>query len=135
MPKTLSIILSAVLAATCGMAYAAQPADSFHVKKGVSCTTCHGEAMKARPTRDTCLKCHGPVEKLASKTEHLNFTSTMKNAKTGQTSEHKALVNPHDSYHFGSTLSCNECHSEHKASRNDCSTCHDTAAWKIKDLH
>ncbi|MDY4164052.1 MAG: cytochrome c3 family protein, partial [Sutterella sp.] len=64
--------------------------------KGVACTACHVEAMKAVPTRDTCLTCHGPVEKLAAKTEHLNFTSRMKNAKTGQTVEHKALVNPHD---------------------------------------
>lgn len=104
------------------------------MNRGVQCTACHGSDMKQVADRQTCLKCHGPVEKLAQKTERLNFMSSMKNSKTGEVAEHKALVNPHDSYHFGTTLSCNECHNEHKASRNDCATCHDTNAWKIREL-
>lgn len=134
MKQTMSMLLAALALCAVGTVSSAQPASSRHMAKGVACTACHGEAMKAVPTRDTCLTCHGPVEKLAAKTEHLNFTSRMKNAKTGQTVEHKALVNPHDSYHFGTTLACCECHSEHKAGRNDCSTCHDTRAWKIRPL-
>lgn len=116
-------------------AEAAPAVQSKHAERGVACTVCHGEKLDVRPTASTCLTCHGPAEALAKKTEHLNFMSKMKNAKTGEVKEHKALVNPHDSYHFGTTLQCSECHSEHKASRNDCSTCHDTDAWKIRRLN
>lgn len=57
----------------------------------------------------------------------------MKNPKTGKVQEHVALINPHDSYHFGRTEDCSDCHREHRASVNDCATCHDTKEWGMPD--
>ena len=131
--KKLSVMLTMVLGLCVGSAYA-MPSMSKHADQQVACTSCHGSDMAAKPTKETCLQCHGSYEDLAKKTEKFNYVSRMKNPKTGEVKEHVARVNPHDSYHFGMDLSCNECHSEHKASRNDCSTCHDTKAWKIPDL-
>ena len=56
-----------------------------------------------------------------------------KDPKTGEVKEHLARINPHDSYHFGKTEDCTDCHREHRPSVNDCATCHDVKAWNMKD--
>ena len=53
------------------------------------------------------------------------------NPKTGKETRHTALINVHDSYHFGRTENCFDCHREHKPSTNQCATCHDIEAWKM----
>ncbi|WP_282197495.1 cytochrome c3 family protein [Turicimonas muris] len=105
---------------------------SKHSARGVQCTVCHqGTEFKPVPTSQ-CVTCHNQ-DALASKTDRLNFISKMKNPKTGEVKEHKALINPHNSYHFGKTEDCSDCHREHRASVNDCGTCHDVKAWGMKD--
>ncbi len=69
--------------------------------------------------------------KWPKKTEFLNFEAKLKNPKTGKEEDHIALVNPHDSYHFGKSESCLDCHREHSPSTNECQTCHDIKAWKM----
>ena len=79
-----------------------------------------------------CQTCHNQ-DQLAQKTDRLNYISRMKNPKTGEVKEHLARINPHDSYHFGKTEDCTDCHREHRPSVNDCATCHDVKAWNMKD--
>jgi len=108
------------------------PSMNKHGDRGVTCQMCHEqEAYKPVPA-EKCRSCHNG-EDLAKRTERLNFTSKMKDAKTGKIKQHLALVNPHDSYHFGKTEDCNDCHRNHKTSVNDCAICHDVKAWGMKD--
>ena len=75
-----------------------------HVDKGMNCTGCHQENPPAKPVvMEKCLSCHGPYDKLASKTD-------------------KGEQNPHGS-HQGD-LSCDSCHHVHKTSELYCSQCH-----------
>ena len=125
-------LLIAALAALSASAFAAgAPQINKHAAKGVACATCHPGNRYGPVADTTCRKCHD-TDKLAQKTARLNFESKMKNAKTGEVKSHTALVNPHDSYHFGKTEDCSDCHRNHRQSVNDCATCHDVEAWGMK---
>ncbi len=79
-----------------------------HVKTGVDCDGCHGEAKVAAGAEvgtAKCLTCHGPYEELAKRTERM-----MSN-------------NPHANSHCGD-LDCNVCHHGHRADENYCGSCH-----------
>lgn len=72
----------------------------------MQCATCHGDGKKIeKPTSDKCIACHGP----------------MNNIKTKENTKNK---NPHQSAHYADTVECSVCHSEHKPSKDLCSTCH-----------
>jgi Zn finger protein HypA/HybF involved in hydrogenase expression len=83
-----------------------------HQEMGFECKTCHVEGMTA-PKDETCLSCHGPLQDLVN--------STSVERKPFDT---KISPNPHDSAHYGTTLSCFACHSEHKEAKIYCNTCH-----------
>lgn len=94
---------------------AAAPAQLQHAGK-VDCAGCHG---KSTPKPDStvenprCLECHGPMEKLAKKSEPKNFPDR----------------NPHKS-HLGD-IACTVCHHEHSASAVYCLDCHRNFKMKI----
>ncbi len=116
----------------CRCRSAQMPQMSKHAQRNIQCTGCHQNGTFAPVPTAQCVTCHNQ-DQLAKSTERLNYTSRMKNPKTGEVKEHIALVNPHDSYHFGRTEDCTDCHREHRASVNDCATCHDVKAWNMKD--
>lgn len=96
-------------------AAAPAPAQSQHAGK-VTCKDCHG---KAAPKLDStvenprCLECHGPMDKLAKKSEPKDFPDR----------------NPHKS-HLGD-IACTVCHHEHSASAVYCLDCHRNFKMKI----
>jgi hypothetical protein len=89
--------------------------DNLHQRAKVDCAGCHG---KDAPVSDStveserCLKCHGPVEKLAAKTANKEFPKR----------------NAHAS-HYGSDIACTTCHHAHEASVVMCADCH--KLWKL----
>lgn len=90
--------------------------DNLHAKANIGCAGCHGKALpKADDTVENtrCLVCHGPMEKLAMKTEPKDFKDR----------------NPHKS-HLGD-IACTVCHSGHKASKVYCLDCHKKFDMKI----
>lgn len=125
-------VLSLIAVFGLSISYAQTPSMSKHAQRGVQCTACHDGSSFKPASASKCIVCH-KQDSLAKKTERLNFISKMKNQKTGEIKEHMALINPHDSYHFGKTEDCNDCHREHRQSVNDCATCHDVKAWGMKD--
>jgi hypothetical protein len=83
--------------------------DNLHAVKGIGCTQCHGKGLpKADDTVENsrCLICHGPLEKLAHKTEPKDFKDR----------------NPHKS-HLGD-IACTVCHKGHAESKVYCLECH-----------
>jgi hypothetical protein len=74
-----------------------------HKAAGLECNGCHVEAPSKAPDMKVCLKCHGPYDALAAKTEKVN-------------------PNPHAS-HLGEE-DCDSCHHGHKASVDRCGRCH-----------
>lgn len=115
----------------------AQTLKPKHQAVGLECQTCHKPEQVAKGQFEPapsaqCLSCHGPAEDLAKRTARLDFVSEMVDPKTGAKSQHKAKTNPHDSFHFGTQLDCYECHREHRPSKNECATCHDTKPWGMK---
>lgn len=136
MHKTLAIIAAAVCSSILfaqAASAAGMPSMSKHGQRGIACTVCHDGGKFAPAATQKCLACHKSDE-LVKKTDRLNYVSEMKNPKTGEIKKHTARVNPHDSYHFDRTEDCTDCHREHRASVNDCATCHDVKAWKMKSL-
>lgn len=127
-----AVLLSLVLAAASSFAAAQMPAAGKHAQRNVSCTACHKTSAFKPVPREVCVTCH-KADALAAGTDRLNFKSRLKNPKTGEIKEHVARVNPHDSYHFGETQDCADCHREHRPSVNDCAACHDVKAWGIKE--
>lgn len=83
-----------------------------HKSMDFGCKTCHSTGMTA-PEDNTCLECHGPM------TELIAATQVKRTPHDTQISP-----NPHDSAHYGTTLSCFACHSEHKEAKVYCNTCH-----------
>lgn len=85
------------------------PMKPFHEKmmgSALKCETCHETALPAeRPTDKACIKCHGTMDKIATK-------------------PNKYDKFPHASPHYGNTVECTACHFEHKASRAICNDCH-----------
>ncbi|MDQ5986662.1 MAG: hypothetical protein CSYNP_02392 [Syntrophus sp. SKADARSKE-3] len=91
--------------------------DSLHAKSGIMCLQCHGKELpKADDTVDNprCLACHGPMDKLAKKTEPKDFKDR----------------NPHKS-HLGD-IACTVCHKAHAESKVYCLGCHQKFDMKIK---
>jgi hypothetical protein len=90
--------------------------DTLHAKAGIVCTQCHGKELpKADDTveNSSCLNCHGPMEKLALKTEPKDFKDR----------------NPHKS-HLGD-IACTVCHKGHAESKVYCLGCHKQFEMKI----
>ncbi len=91
--------------------------DSLHAEAGIACSQCHGKGL---PTFDDtvenagCLKCHGPMEELAKKTEPKEFKDR----------------NPHKS-HLGD-IACTVCHKGHMESKVYCLDCHKNFQMKIQ---
>ena len=82
------------------------PLGHIHALSGISCDKCHGNIDSPKPVmKDTCLRCHGTAENLASKTSNVE-------------------PNPHNNPHQGMGLECGVCHHQHKKSDNHCNQCH-----------
>ena len=91
--------------------------DTLHARAGIVCSQCHGKELpKADGTVEngSCLACHGPMEKLAMKTEPKDFKDR----------------NPHKS-HLGE-IACTVCHKGHGASQVYCLSCHPKFQMKIQ---
>ena len=90
--------------------------DNLHARAGIACTQCHGKEL---PKPDDavenarCLACHGPMDKLAQKTEPKDFKDR----------------NPHKS-HLGD-IACTVCHKGHGESKVYCLSCHQKFQMKI----
>jgi Cytochrome c3 len=74
---------------------------------------CHGGKSPKAVSKLLCADCHGSPQDMARKTAALK------------------IRNPHISVHFGTSLPCEECHKEHRASYNYCTACHRTWPNKI----
>lgn len=90
------------------------PIKPHHQKISLRCTDCH-ENQGNDPEKfefiddEGCLSCHGSKEKIAKRTGYKDLFHT----------------NPHNSYHDGPTLNCDECHHVHEPSVNMCIECHE----------
>jgi hypothetical protein len=91
--------------------------DNLHAKVGIACAQCHGKELpKTDDTveNNSCLACHGPMDKLAQKTESKDFKDR----------------NPHKS-HLGD-IACTVCHKGHAESKVYCLGCHQNFKMKIQ---
>ena len=91
--------------------------DNLHARAGIACAQCHGKDLpKADDTVENprCLTCHGPLDKLAQKTEPKDFKDR----------------NPHKS-HLGE-IACTVCHKGHGESKVYCLSCHQNFKMKIQ---
>lgn len=85
--------------------------DNTHMRNMISCGGCHGKDLPQlydKVPNATCLKCHGPIEKLVAKT----VSKLSKN------------INVHNSKHFGLENECIVCHRGHMPSKTLCLDCH-----------
>lgn len=83
--------------------------DNLHAKADIVCMGCHGKELPKPDStveNSRCLECHGPLEKLAKKTEPKDFPDR----------------NPHKS-HLGD-IACTVCHKGHQPSIVYCLDCH-----------
>jgi hypothetical protein len=102
----LSLLLLSVFTAQVLFAVGVFGSDK-HIKRGLNCDSCHGEAKVAAGAEvgmAKCLSCHGSYENLAMRTEIMSR-------------------NPHTNPHSGD-LDCNVCHHGHRADENYCGRCH-----------
>lgn len=84
--------------------------DNLHAKAGIACSQCHGSGLPrpdATVDNAKCLSCHGPLDKLAKRSEPKDFKDR----------------NPHKS-HLGDDIACTVCHKAHAASKIYCLDCH-----------
>jgi len=91
--------------------------DNLHAKAGIACANCHGKDLPKADTtveNSRCLACHGPMDKLALKTEPKDFKDR----------------NPHKS-HLGE-VACTVCHKAHAESKVYCLGCHQKFKMKIQ---
>jgi len=85
-----------------------------HMRKGLSCTSCHGEVKQYAPVQKAqCVACHD-TKTLAAKTAKV------------------APTNPHENRHYGTEADCNLCHRAHQPSVNFCADCHARFNFKVK---
>jgi hypothetical protein len=92
--------------------------DNIHARSGITCAGCHGQILPKEDVNvgnNRCLDCHGPLDKLAQKTESKEFKNR----------------NPHKS-HLGD-IDCTVCHKAHSTSKVYCLDCHKDFNMKIKD--
>ena len=90
------------------------PIKPHHEKLSLDCIHCHEDQGDDPENFEFigdkgCLSCHGSKDKIAKRTHYMDLFET----------------NPHNSYHDGPTLSCDECHQEHQPSINMCMDCHE----------
>ncbi|SMX43370.1 cytochrome c3 family protein [Actibacterium lipolyticum] len=79
-----------------------------HFFAGGTCVGCHEDPEDpGEPETAVCTACHGTLEELALKTEHV------------------AHANPHASPHGAPYAECVLCHYQHEPPDNFCATCHD----------
>jgi hypothetical protein len=93
--------------------------DNLHGKAMISCGGCHGKNVpKADDTVENsrCLSCHGPMDKLAERSEPRDFKDR----------------NPHKS-HLGE-IACTVCHRAHKESKVLCLDCHRNFKMTVKGM-
>lgn len=86
-----------------------QNMDNLHAKGNIVCMGCHGKDIPKPDStveNQRCLECHGPLDKLAKKTEPKDFADR----------------NPHKS-HLGD-IACTVCHKGHQESKVYCLDCH-----------
>lgn len=85
------------------------PMKEHHMKAmgdALTCQMCHGVKLPTeRPSDKACIQCHGTMDKIPTKPNRFDKF-------------------PHASAHYGNTLDCTTCHSEHKESRALCNDCH-----------
>lgn len=95
--------LSLVLVAFCLTVNAAEYGADRHIKKGLTCETCHGPDKNnpKYPETEDCLKCHDKNQLIAK-------TKTLE-------------PNPHNAPHNGD---CVLCHAQHEEAQNYCAQCH-----------
>ncbi|MFR4435490.1 MAG: cytochrome c3 family protein [Sutterella wadsworthensis] len=62
---------------------------------------------------------------MAKAGERFNFESYFKDPRDGSEIRKKVAINPHDSFHYGRTDQCVNCHREHRLSTVTCEKCHD----------
>ncbi|WP_035387328.1 cytochrome c3 family protein [Ferrimonas senticii] len=81
----------------------------------LECDSCHNSELAhvVAPSDQSCLECHGPMADLVAATH-----------TERQPHDTKVAPNPHDSAHYGTTMSCFACHAEHKPAKVFCDTCH-----------
>lgn len=104
----LAAAILGTFAANAGAAPAAVPMGAHH--KTMQCESCHvnaGSGSYTVPADKTCEACHGSYASLAK--------------KTAGGSE----PNPHASAHYGESLSCSACHSQHSEPKSYCNNCHE----------
>ncbi len=102
------------------------PAHAVQMKNHQSiidkCQTCHGNSNPLiKPKKEACLDCHGTLEEVADLTK-----------RTRKHNDANVLPDPHNNVHYGTSLECSACHSEHKTSRIYCDHCHSFNYPKIK---
>jgi hypothetical protein len=78
---------------------AAQFLADKHKTSGVSCSDCHKESISKEPGTDVCMTCHQDYRDKAT-----------------------SSVDPHNAHM--SYANCGDCHHGHKASENQCQSCH-----------
>ncbi|NLH87327.1 MAG: cytochrome c3 family protein [Firmicutes bacterium] len=83
-----------------------------HGEARLGCNACHKNGEYGEVDMDTCLKCHGPYERLGKLTAGLRF-------------------NPHDSHY--ENHDCNLCHHGHTENEYFCLACH--ASVTEADMH
>lgn len=100
------------------------PIKKHHEKLSLDCVHCH-EGQGTDPKNfefigdEGCLACHKSKKRIAQRTEFMDAFHT----------------NPHNSFHDGPTLACDECHQVHEPSINMCSECHSKEVPKwMKDV-
>ncbi|MGI2853242.1 cytochrome c3 family protein [Shewanella algae] len=114
------LFVSILIFSASGPSVWANQLSEKHAKLGIECQACHINNNAVLVEDEACLVCHGPISKLVA--------STHRDRKPHDTA---VSPNPHNSAHYGTTLSCFTCHSEHKQSEIYCHQCH---AFKYKSL-
>jgi len=97
--------------------------DSLHAEEKITCAGCHRNALPGfgdTVENSRCLECHGPMDRLAKKTDPKNRVN----------SENLVNFNPHAS-HLGE-INCTVCHHAHYPSKSYCLECHRTFKMKIQ---
>ncbi len=91
------------------------PIKKHHERLSLDCIFCHeGQGYDPKeffePDEKVCLSCHKSKKYLAQRLGFLDITG----------------LNPHNSLHYGTSLSCDYCHHSHEESENRCLDCHHT---------
>ncbi|WP_051202108.1 cytochrome c3 family protein [Ferrimonas senticii] len=86
---------------------------SRHLEVGLECIDCHAADLTKFANEQVCLECH-------EQQGEINLEAI--NQRPGHSLE--IQPDPHYNVHFGNTLNCTACHSEHAKSEIYCNYCH-----------